>query len=89
MGGRTLRKWIEEPLIKRNEIENRLTSVEELYNNTYINEEIREALKDVYDIERIVGKISNKNVNARDLVSLKSSLQKLPAIKIVGLYGGQ
>ena len=76
MGGRTLRKWIEEPLIKKDEIENRLTSVEELYNNTYINEEIREALKDVYDIERIVGKISNKNVNARDLVSLKSSLQK-------------
>ena len=57
--------------------------MEELYNNTYINEEIREALKDVYDIERIVGKISNKNVNARDLVSLKSSLQKLPAIKAV------
>ena len=83
MGGRTLRKWIEEPLIKKDEIENRLTSVEELYNNTYINEEIREALKDVYDIERIVGKISNKNVNARDLVSLKSSLQKLPAIKAV------
>ena len=83
MGGRTLRKWIEEPLIKKDEIENRLTSVEELYNNTYINEEIREALKDVYDIERIVGKISNKNVNARDLVSLKSSLQKLPSIKAV------
>lgn len=62
-------------LIKKDEIENRLTSVEELYNNIYINEEIREALKDVYDIERIVGKISNKNVNARDLVSLKSSLQ--------------
>ena len=45
MGGRTLRKWIEEPLIKKDEIENRLTSVEELYNNTYINEEIKKLLR--------------------------------------------
>ena len=66
MGGRTLRKWIEEPLININEINNRLNSVNELFNNIYFTEELRESLKDIYDIERIVGKIANKNVNAKD-----------------------
>lgn len=81
MGGRTLRKLIEEPLISRKEIELRLASVEELYNNMNFNGELRELLKEIYDIERIVGKISNQNVNAKDLISLKSSLEKLPLIK--------
>ncbi|WP_300855393.1 DNA mismatch repair protein MutS [uncultured Clostridium sp.] len=81
MGGRTLRKWIEEPLININEINNRLNSVNELFNNIYFTEELRESLKDIYDIERIVGKIANKNVNAKDLVSLNISLKKLPEIK--------
>ncbi len=81
MGGRALRKWIEEPLININEINNRLNSVDELFNNIYFTEELREALRDIYDIERIVGKISNKNVNAKDLVSLNISLKKLPEIK--------
>ena len=83
MGGRCLRKWIEEPLIKKAEIEERLSAVEELYDNVYVNEDIREALKHIYDIERIVGKISNNNVNARDLVSLNSSLKRLPEIKTI------
>ncbi len=81
MGGRTIRKWIEEPLIKECDINNRLDSVEELFSNIYFNEDLREYLKSIYDIERIVGKISNNNVNAKDLVSLKSSLIKLPEIK--------
>ena len=81
MGGRTLRKWIEEPLIREEDIESRLNSVEELFNNVYFNEDIRECLKSIYDIERIVGKVSSKNVNAKDLVSLKASLVKLPQIK--------
>lgn len=81
MGGRTLRKWIEEPLINKEEINHRLDSVDELFNNIYFTEELREALKNIYDIERIVGKISNKNVNAKDLVSLNMSLLKLPEIK--------
>ena len=81
MGGRALRKWIEEPLINIDEIDNRLNSVDELFNNIYFTEELREALRDIYDIERIVGKISNKNVNAKDLVSLNISLKKLPEIK--------
>ena len=81
MGGRALRKWIEEPLINIDEINKRLNSVDELFNNIYFTEELREALRDIYDIERIVGKISNKNVNAKDLVSLNISLKKLPEIK--------
>lgn len=81
MGGRALRKWIEEPLIRKAEIENRLDSVDELVSDSYYNEDIRELLKDIYDIERIVGKISTKNANAKDLVSLKTSLSKLPSIK--------
>ncbi|AOR23627.1 DNA mismatch repair protein MutS [Clostridium taeniosporum] len=81
MGGRTLRKWIDEPLIVKEEIEKRLSGVEEAFNSISFNEDLRSALKEIYDIERIVGKISNKNVNAKDLLSLKSSLNKLPYIK--------
>ena len=81
MGGRAIRKWIEEPLIIKSEIEKRLDGVEELFTNNYFNEDLRILLKEIYDIERIVGKISNKNVNAKDLISLKKSIEKLPAIK--------
>ncbi len=81
MGGRTLRKWVEEPLIIKKEIEERLNGVEELYSKNYFNEDLRLLLKEIYDIERIVGKISNKNVNAKDMVSLRTSLSKLPGIK--------
>ncbi|GAA0086212.1 DNA mismatch repair protein MutS [Clostridium sp. CTA-7] len=81
MGGRAIRKWIEEPLIIKSEIEKRLEGVEELYNNAYFNEDLRALLKEIYDVERIVGKISNKNANAKDLVSLRCSLEKLPGIK--------
>ena len=86
MGGRTLRKWIEEPLINKYEINHRLDSVDELFNNIYFTEELREALKNIYDIERIVGKISNKNVNAKDLVSLNMSLLKLPEINVILVF---
>lgn len=81
MGGRAIRKWIEEPLIIKGEIEERLDGVEELFKNNYFNEDLRALLKEIYDIERIVGKISNKNVNAKDLISLKKSIEKLPGIK--------
>ena len=81
MGGRSIRKWIEEPLIIKSEVEKRLNGVEELYSNMYFNEDLRIALKEIYDIERIVGKISNKNVHGKDLVSLRTSLSKIPNIK--------
>ena len=81
MGGRAIRKWIEEPLIIKKEIEKRLNGVDELFSNSYFNEDLRLLLKEIYDIERIVGKISNKNVNAKDLISLRNSIEKLPGIK--------
>lgn len=81
MGGRILRKWIDEPLISKTEIDKRLEGVEELYSSIGLNEDIRIALRDIYDIERIVGKIANGNVNGKDMVSLRTSLTKLPAIK--------
>lgn len=81
MGGRTLRRWIEEPLIIKNKIGNRLESVDELKQKGYFNEDLRTALKSIYDIERIVGKISTQNVNGKDLNSLKVSLEKIPEIK--------
>lgn len=81
MGGRTLRKWIEEPLIIKEQIEDRLSAVEELSSNIFFNEDLRNILKSIYDIERIVGKISTQNVNGKDLNSLKISLEKLPDIK--------
>jgi DNA mismatch repair protein MutS len=81
MGGRTIRKWIEEPLIIKSEIEKRLNGVNEAFSSISFNEDLRNALKEIYDIERIVGKISNKNVNAKDMLSLKASLEKIPTIK--------
>lgn len=81
MGGRTIRRYIDEPLIVKSQIEKRLSGVEELYNSISFNEDLRRSLKEIYDIERIVGKISNKNVNAKDMLSLKASLEKIPEIK--------
>ena len=81
MGGRALRRFVEEPLIKKIEIEKRLDGVEELFNNISLNEDLREVLKNIYDIERIVGKISTGNVNGKDMISLKYSLERIPLIK--------
>ena len=81
MGGRLLRRWINNPLIDITEINNRLKAVEELKNNVILRGELTSKLKGVYDIERLAGKISYGNANARDLNSLKSSSQKLPEIK--------
>lgn len=81
MGGRSLRRWIDEPLIVKEEIEKRLDGVEELFSNISFNEDLRASLKEIYDIERILGKISSCNVNGRDMVSLRTSLDKIPGIK--------
>ena len=81
MGSRMLRRWIEQPLISKDLINYRLDGVDEFYNNLGLLDDIKYSLKDIYDIERIIGKISNKNVNAKELLSLKASLKKLPDIK--------
>ncbi|MBR6253543.1 MAG: DNA mismatch repair protein MutS [Clostridia bacterium] len=81
MGGRLLRKWVEEPLLDIDEINLRLDAVEELKDNLMLREEIKENLKKVYDIERLAGKIAYGTVNARELVTLKNSLSQIPALK--------
>ncbi|WP_129689071.1 DNA mismatch repair protein MutS [Gottfriedia acidiceleris] len=80
MGGRLLKKWIQRPLVSTKQIEHRLTIVELLMDNYFIREDLKELLKDVYDLERLAGKVSFGNVNARDLLQLKRSLQTVPSI---------
>lgn len=81
MGSRILRRWIEEPLVNKEKITLRLNAVEELFNDLSLNDSLKEALHDIYDIERILGKISNKNANAKDLIALKTSIGKIPNVK--------
>ena len=81
MGGRLLRRWISDPLIDENEINERLEVVEELKENIILRGELLDTLKGVYDMERLAGKIAYGNVNARELNSLKASSSKLPEIK--------
>ena len=81
MGGRLLRRWINDPLIDEKEINNRLEAVKELKENIMLRDEIYQYLKKVYDIERLAGKISYGNATGRDLISLKNSALQLPNIK--------
>ncbi|MDI3534121.1 MAG: mismatch repair protein MutS [Thermosediminibacterales bacterium] len=81
MGGRLLRKWIEQPLLSVEKINLRLKAVENLVNDTVLREEIKNSLKNIYDLERILSKIIYNTVNPRDLIALKNSLKHLPAIK--------
>ncbi|MBY0144307.1 DNA mismatch repair protein MutS [Neobacillus niacini] len=86
MGGRTLKTWIDRPLITRREIEQRQTIVEVLMNNYFERQELREKLTEVYDLERLAGRVAFGNVNARDLVQLKRSLMQIPYLKQI-LFG--
>jgi len=83
MGARRLRKWLDQPLINKGLIEERLEAVEELKNNISDHEDLKDVLTDIYDIERLVGKISSKNVNAKELISLKNSIEKIPKLKSI------
>lgn len=81
MGGRLLRRWINDPLIDTKEINQRLTAVAELKSDMILKDDVIETLKKIFDIERIAGKISYGNANARDMLSLKSSVKKLPDLR--------
>ena len=81
MGGRLLRRWLNDPLIDENEINKRLNSVEELKNNVMLRGDIIENLKKIYDIERLAGKMAYGNATPRDMITLKNSLLKLPETK--------
>ena len=81
MGGRLIRRWINDPLVNVDDINSRLDAVEEIKNDILLNDRIVESLKSIYDIERLAGKISYGTVNARDLISLKNSIMQLPNLK--------
>ncbi|GAE91535.1 DNA mismatch repair protein MutS [Gracilibacillus boraciitolerans JCM 21714] len=81
MGARKLKKWLERPLLTKSLIENRLELVTGFYDQFFEREAIREALQSIYDLERLSGRVSFGNVNARDLIQLKRSIAKVPAIK--------
>ena len=81
MGARTLRQMIEQPLIDRQQIEKRLDAVEALSKQAINRDEIREYLNPIYDLERLLGKVSYKTANPRDLIAFRNSLQMLPHIK--------
>ena len=82
MGGRLIRRWISDPLIDSEDIKARLNAVKELKDSRILRDEIVESLKNVYDIERLAGKISYGTANARDLISLKNSVKQLPNLKM-------
>ena len=81
MGGRRLKKWLEQPLLEADKIRNRLNAVEEIKDNILIKEDLKDLLNQVYDIERLMGKVIYGSANARDLISLKNSLVVLPDLK--------
>lgn len=81
MGGRKLKQWLEKPLINEQEIHERQLKVQSLLNNYFERIDISQALSSVYDLERLVAKISFGNVNGRDLIQLKRSLEQLPILR--------
>ena len=83
MGARTLRNYGEQPLIDKKSIVKRLDAVAELKDNAICREEIREYLNPVYDLERLVGKITYQSANPRDLIAFQSSLSMLPSVKCI------
>lgn len=81
MGARTLRAYVEQPLIDADEINRRLDAVEELNKKPMLRDEIREYLNPVYDLERLISRISYQSANPRDMVAFASSLEMIPYIK--------
>ena len=86
MGARLIRKWLIQPLTVLLEINNRQDAVEELFNDVFKREEIREILAHVFDIERLISKISYGNANGRDLNTLKHSLLKIRELKKINAF---
>ena len=83
MGGRQLRRWLNDPLVDVWEINNRLEAVKELKDNIILRGDAIEALKKVYDMERLAGRIAYGNATGRDMISLKNSTNQLPLVKKV------
>lgn len=83
MGSRMMKRWIERPLLQQKAIEKRLNMVEILLHSFMERTTLREQLKEVYDLERLVARVAFGNVNGRDLVQLNKTLQSVPAIRSI------
>ncbi|MGN0166473.1 MAG: DNA mismatch repair protein MutS [Acetatifactor sp.] len=83
MGGRLLRSMLEQPLIDKAEMERRLDAIEELNKDSVSRDELREYLNPIYDLERLLSKVTYKTANPRDFIAFRNSLEMLPAIKTV------
>ena len=83
MGGRLLKKWLEQPLLNIHEINSRNSAIEYFVNNVMHKDEVESILKQIYDIERLATKISSGNCNGRDFISIKNSISVLPKLKEV------
>ncbi|WP_224267859.1 DNA mismatch repair protein MutS [Haloprofundus salinisoli] len=81
LGRRRLRQWLRRPLVDRERIDARLDAVEELASRSLVREELHDRLRDVYDVERLVARVSRGRANARDLRSLKTTLDVVPDVK--------
>lgn len=81
MGGRKLKQWLHQPLANKHNIEERLDIVTELLQQFFLRDELRDLLKKVYDLERLIGKVAFGNVGGRDLAQLRESLRQIPNIK--------
>ncbi|MBQ2276553.1 MAG: DNA mismatch repair protein MutS [Lachnospiraceae bacterium] len=80
MGARLMRSYLEQPLIQKKEIEARYDAIEELNQNLMVREEIRDLLKNIYDLERLMTKVSYRSANPRDLIAFKTSIASLPEL---------
>lgn len=83
MGARLLRSYVEQPLVNKEEIDLRLDAITELNQNVFTREELREYLNPIYDLERLIGRISYKSANPRDLIAFLTSLSMIPHIKLL------
>ncbi|MFC5403709.1 DNA mismatch repair protein MutS [Cohnella soli] len=83
MGARLLKRWIDQPLLDRNEADRRLDAVEALHGDWIKRSELRDELGDVYDLERLAGRIAYGTANARDLLSLRNSLRRIPSVQAI------
>ncbi|MBO3442963.1 DNA mismatch repair protein MutS [Clostridium sp. CCUG 7971] len=81
MGGRLMRKYVEEPLVNKDKIDERLNVIEEIKDDFMLREDLNDILKNVYDIERICGKIAFEKVTPKEMIHLRNSIEKLPILK--------
>ncbi len=89
MGARLLRSYLEQPLIEKNDIEQRLNTVEALYTESFLRDEIREYLDPIYDLERLLSRVTYGTANPRDFIALRNSFEMLPHIKeVLGSFSG-